>query len=209
MKWNELIQGNKWCKASGSIQAAPTTSFQLPYIVAWEPPSLAIERAFPPAPLLLSDHTDDVTLGERQFVLIGLLEGKASLDQQLATPTALWHVLGKKRAWKTEAVHIVLLGYLKKDQYSNSQRGASSVQELDSILYVCLQPVFVLCFYLWVMLLPLPWLLTKLRDWGCNSFGERLWVFRQSKDLILNVEEWGTHTLSPETPTTAHIQRFN
>lgn len=71
------------------MQIAPTASFQLPYIVTREPPSPAIERAFPPAPLLLSDHTDDVTLGERQFILIGLLEGKARLDQQLATPTAL------------------------------------------------------------------------------------------------------------------------
>lgn len=65
----------------GATRAAPTASFQLPYIVAGEPPRLAIERAFPPAPLLLSDHTDDVTLAEGQFILIGLLERKARLDQ--------------------------------------------------------------------------------------------------------------------------------
>lgn len=79
-----------------AIRAAPTASFQLPYIVTGKPPSLAIERALPPAPVLLPAHTDDVALGEREFILIGLLEGKAGLDQQMATPTALRHVLGEK-----------------------------------------------------------------------------------------------------------------
>lgn len=93
-----------------NVWAAPTASFQLPYVVAGEPPGLAVERAFPPAPLLLPAHTDDVALGEREFVLIGLLEGKARPDQQVATPTTLWHVLRKRRTEKTELSEPVLAG---------------------------------------------------------------------------------------------------
>lgn len=62
-------------------RAAPTASLQLPHVVTGEPPTLAIDGALPPAALLLPAHTDDVALGEREFVLIGLLEGKARLDQ--------------------------------------------------------------------------------------------------------------------------------
>ncbi len=71
------------------MRAAPTASFELPYVVTGEPPRFAVERAFPPAPVLLPAHADDVALGERELILIGLLEGEACLDQQVATPTAL------------------------------------------------------------------------------------------------------------------------
>lgn len=78
-----------------SKEQTPTTSFQLPHVVAGEPPTLAVERALPPAPILLPAHADDVTLGEGELVLVGLLEGEARLDQH--TPTALGHVLGERK----------------------------------------------------------------------------------------------------------------
>lgn len=78
-----------------SKEKTPTTSFQLPHVVAGEPPTLAVERALPPAPILLPAHADDVTLGEGELVLVGLLEGEACLDQH--TPTALRHVLGERK----------------------------------------------------------------------------------------------------------------
>lgn len=79
-----------------NIRAGPTASFQLPHIVTGEPPRPAAQRAFPPAPLLLPAHDDDVTLGEGELVLVGLLEGEACFDQQLATPAPLRHVLRKR-----------------------------------------------------------------------------------------------------------------
>lgn len=43
----------------------------------------------------------------------------------------------------------------------------------------------------------LSWQLTKLRYCGSSSLDERVfWVFKESKDLILRVDEGGTHTLS-------------
>lgn len=99
-------------QSSEAIKAAPTTSFQLPHIVTGEPASFAIERALPPAALLLPAHTDDVTLGERQLILIGLLEEKARLDQKMATPTALRHVLGKRtREKRSKYNHNTQAGY--------------------------------------------------------------------------------------------------
>lgn len=84
--------------AAEAIRAAPTASFQLPYIVTREPPGLAVERAFPPAPVLLPAHADDVALGEGELVLVGLLEGEARLDLHVAAPAALGHVLATRRA---------------------------------------------------------------------------------------------------------------
>ncbi|KAF3857179.1 hypothetical protein F7725_009038 [Dissostichus mawsoni] len=75
------------------MRAAPTASLQLPHIVTGEPPGLAVAGPFPPAPVILSDHSDDVALGEGELVLIGLLESKARLEQRVATPTALGHSL--------------------------------------------------------------------------------------------------------------------
>lgn len=81
----------------------PTAPLKLPYIVAGEPPRLAVERPFPPAPLLLPPHDDDVTLGEGQLVLVGLLEGEARFHQRLATPAALRHVLRREsqKTWSS------------------------------------------------------------------------------------------------------------
>lgn len=76
--------------------SARTASFQLSYIVTGEPAALSIERTFPPAPILLSGHNNNVTLWEGQLVLIGLLEDEARLDQQVSTAVALWHILEKR-----------------------------------------------------------------------------------------------------------------
>ena len=90
------------------MRAAPTASLQLPHIVTGEPPGLAVAGPFPPAPVILSDHSDDVALGEGELVLIGLLESKARLEQRVATPTALGHVLRERRGMKTELNESVL-----------------------------------------------------------------------------------------------------
>lgn len=74
----------------------PTASFQLAHIVAGEPAALPVEGALPPAPLLLAAHADDVTLGEGELVLVGLLEGEARLHQR--APAALGHVLRSAEA---------------------------------------------------------------------------------------------------------------
>lgn len=98
-----------------SKEQTPTTSFQLPHVVAGEPPTLAVERALPPAPILLPAHADDVTLGEGELVLVGLLEGEARLDQH--TPTALGHVLGERkhqtdRADELEGIYMYVCVYI-------------------------------------------------------------------------------------------------
>lgn len=61
----------------------PTRAFDLTDVVAREPPSPAVERPLPPAAVLLTSHADDVTLGEGEFILIGLLEVEARLHEQL------------------------------------------------------------------------------------------------------------------------------
>lgn len=49
--------------------------------------------------------------------------------------------------------------------------------------------------------------LTRLRYWSCCSLEERLWVFRESNDLIRILEECGTHTPSPGTDNSAGTQQ--
>lgn len=64
-------------------QRVPTRAFDLADIIAGKPPSLAIERSFPPAAVLLASHANDVTLGKGELILVGLLEGETRLHQQL------------------------------------------------------------------------------------------------------------------------------
>jgi len=78
-------------------EATPTASFQLPDVVTGEPARVAVDRALPPAPLLLPAHTDDVAPGERELVLVGLLESEARLEERVAAPAALRHVLEGRR----------------------------------------------------------------------------------------------------------------
>lgn len=109
-----------------SEEQTPTASFQLPHVVAGEPPTLAVERALPPAPILLPAHADDVTLGEGELVLIGLLEDEARLDQH--TPTALGHVLGeRKRQTDAEQMNSKEKNiYMEKYRRLFSERGCSA-----------------------------------------------------------------------------------
>ena len=83
-------------------------TFDLADVVAREPAGLAAVAALPPAPILCADDMDDVTLGEGQLVLIGLLEVEASLHHQLGI-TVFSHVLrqraregGRERGRKKE-----------------------------------------------------------------------------------------------------------
>lgn len=71
---------------SPTVPRAPTGAFDLTDVVAGKPAGLPIERSFPPAAVLLASHADDVTLGEGELILVGLLEVEARLHQQLLLP---------------------------------------------------------------------------------------------------------------------------
>lgn len=69
-----------------------TRAFDLANIVTRKPPSPAIEHALPPAAVLLTSHTDDVTLGKGELILVGLLEVETCPHQQLLS-TVFRHIL--------------------------------------------------------------------------------------------------------------------
>lgn len=75
---------------------ALTGAFDLFDIVARKPASFAIDRALPPAALLLPCHLDDVTLIEGQLILIGLLEVEPSFHKHLRA-AVVRHVLNRER----------------------------------------------------------------------------------------------------------------
>lgn len=62
---------------------APTRAFDLADVVARKPPSPAIKHPLPPAAILLTSHADDVTLGEGELILVGLLEVETCPHKQL------------------------------------------------------------------------------------------------------------------------------
>lgn len=71
-----------------------TAGFDLPHVVTGKPARLAVERALPPASLLLPSHQDHVALAERQLVLVVLLEVEAGLHHLLPAASAvLRHLL--------------------------------------------------------------------------------------------------------------------
>lgn len=77
---NNHIQGTRCPEVVAEV---PTRAFDFAHIVARKPPSLAIEHPLPPAALLLTSHTDDVTLSKGELILVGLLEVETCLYQQL------------------------------------------------------------------------------------------------------------------------------
>lgn len=72
-----------------------TARFDLANVVTGEPSRLAVERALPPASVLLPRHQDHVALAERQLVLVVLLEVEAGLHHLLPAPAVLRHLLSR------------------------------------------------------------------------------------------------------------------
>lgn len=77
------------------IFVAPTGALDFAHIVARKPPSPAAEGPFPPAAFFLPSHIDYVSFVEGELILVGLLEVKPRLHQQLLS-TVFWHVLMEK-----------------------------------------------------------------------------------------------------------------